>query len=86
MTREDLLTTYHQYKKNYLEVMGWDMKETFEEWLQRMEDIDSFAQAHDPRSIKLYEGTQIAMLVEQGLSLSPIREGWDVVRDYLYRL
>jgi nicotinic acid mononucleotide adenylyltransferase len=42
MTREDLLTTYHQYKKNYLEVMGWDMKETFEEWLQRMEDIDSF--------------------------------------------
>jgi hypothetical protein len=44
------------------------------------------AQAHDPRSIKLYEGTQIAMLVEQGLSLSPIREGWDVVRDYLYRL
>jgi hypothetical protein len=69
MTREDLLTTYHQYKKNYLEVMGWDM-----------------AQAHDPRSIKLYEGTQIAMLVEQGLSLSPIREGWDVVRDYLYRL
>jgi hypothetical protein len=27
MTREDLLTTYHQYKKNYLEVMGWDMKE-----------------------------------------------------------
>jgi hypothetical protein len=25
-----------------LEVMGWDMKETFEEWLQRMEDIDSF--------------------------------------------
>ena len=44
------------------------------------------AQANDPRSIKLYEGTQIAMLVEQGLSLSPIREGWDVVRDYLYRL
>jgi hypothetical protein len=44
------------------------------------------AQAHDPRSIKLYEGTQIAMLVEQGLSLSPIREGWDAVRDYLYRL
>jgi hypothetical protein len=49
-------------------------------------DDEGNAQAHDPRSIKLYEGTQIAMLVEQGLSLSPIREGWDAVRDYLYRL
>jgi hypothetical protein len=78
MTREDLLTTYHQYKKNYLEVMGWDMKVEMK--------VSKSAQAHDPRSIKLYEGTQIAMLVEQGLSLSPIREGWDVVRDYLYRL
>ena len=44
------------------------------------------AQAHDPRSIKLYEGRQITELVEQGLELSPIREGWDEVREYLYRL
>ena len=44
------------------------------------------SESHDPRYIKLYEGRQITELVEQGLELSPIREGWDEVREYLYRL
>jgi hypothetical protein len=68
MTREDLLTTYHQYKKNYLEVMGWE------------------ATIHDLLSPKLYEGTQIFALREQGIELKAVSEEWNEVIAYLSRL
>jgi len=37
-----LKETFKEYQKYYLKEMGWNMKENFNQWLERMKDTDSF--------------------------------------------
>jgi len=41
MNKKKLKKIYKDYQKYYATTMGWKMKETFKEWLQRLKDINS---------------------------------------------
>lgn len=41
MNKQELQKVFKDYQDHYLITMGWNMQETFEEWFQRLKDIDS---------------------------------------------